>query len=172
MACALVGDPELLFLDEPTTGLDPQSRLQLWDIVESFKRDGRTVVLTTHYMDEAERLCDRVGIIDHGKAIALGTPRELIASLGAPEVIELTIAQRGEAPLDEDAVRALPGVRALRKVGSGLALSVEPLHVALPAVVSSSAPRSPSSSWKRLAATRHATLEDVFVALTGRGLRD
>ncbi|HEY4012605.1 MAG TPA: ABC transporter ATP-binding protein [Polyangiaceae bacterium] len=169
VACALVGDPELLFLDEPTTGLDPQSRLQLWDIVESFKRDGRTVVLTTHYMDEAERLCDRVGIVDHGKAIALGTPRDLIASLGAPEVIELTIARTGDATLDEDAVRALPGVRGLRRVGGGLALSVGPLHVALPALVLHL--REARLDLERLA-TRHATLEDVFVALTGRGLRD
>src|SRR5579884_4288877 len=77
VACALVGDPELLFLDEPTTGLDPQSRRQLWDIIREFKARGRTVMLTTHYMDEAERLCDRVGVVDKGKMIALGTPREL-----------------------------------------------------------------------------------------------
>src|SRR6478736_268293 len=82
VACALVSDPELLFLDEPTTGLDPQSRRQLWDVVLGFKARGRTVLLTTHYMDEAERLCDRVAIIDKGKVIALGTPQELIASLG------------------------------------------------------------------------------------------
>jgi ABC-2 type transport system ATP-binding protein len=169
VACALVGDPELLFLDEPTTGLDPQSRLQLWDIIESFKRSGRTVVLTTHYMDEAERLCDRVGIVDHGKAIALGTPRELIASLGASEVIELTVAAAGEAPLDEDAVRGLPGVEGLRRVGGGWALSVEAIHIALPALVLHL--RGAKLSMERLA-TRHASLEDVFVALTGRGLRD
>ena len=79
VACALVSDPELLFLDEPTTGLDPQSRRQLWEVVLRAKAEGRTVMLTTHYMDEAERLCDRVAIIDRGKVIALGTPRELIA---------------------------------------------------------------------------------------------
>src|SRR5450756_3056612 len=77
MACALVGNPELLFLDEPTTGLDPQARRHLWDLVDDLKRGGRTIILTTHYMDEAERLCDRVGIMDHGKIIALGTPQEL-----------------------------------------------------------------------------------------------
>ena len=82
LACALVGDPELLFLDEPTTGLDPQSRRQLWELIERFKAGGRSILLTTHYMDEAERLCDRVAIVDHGRVIALGTPRELIASLG------------------------------------------------------------------------------------------
>ena len=90
LGCALVGDPELLFLDEPTTGLDPQSRRQTWDIVESLKARGRTVLLTTHYMEEAARLCDRVAVVDHGKVIALGTPRELIASLGAEHVVEFT----------------------------------------------------------------------------------
>ena len=92
VACALVGNPELLFLDEPTTGLDPQSRRQLWELIEQFKRSGRTVVLTTHYMDEAERLADRVAIVDHGRIIALGTPRELIASLGAEYVVAFSLA--------------------------------------------------------------------------------
>jgi ABC-2 type transport system ATP-binding protein len=87
IACALAGDPDVLFLDEPTTGLDPQSRRQLWDILVRFKAGGGTVVLTTHYMDEAETLCDRVAIIDHGRVISIGTPRELIASLGAPKVV-------------------------------------------------------------------------------------
>ena len=113
VACALVGDPELLFLDEPTTGLDPQSRLQLWDVISEFKRSGRTVLLTTHYMDEAERLCDRVGVIDHGKLIALGSPRELIASLGGQEVIELSLEQ---GTLDVDAVSRLPGVHGVRPI--------------------------------------------------------
>ena len=117
VACALVGDPELLFLDEPTTGLDPQSRLQLWDVIEQFKQDGRTVLITTHYMDEAERLCDRVGIVDHGKLIALGTPRELIASLGGQEVIEVTLAG---GTLDEAAVGRLPGVHGVRRVAERL----------------------------------------------------
>jgi ABC-2 type transport system ATP-binding protein len=91
LACALVGDPELLFLDEPTTGLDPQSRRQLWDLIEAFKSDGRSILLTTHYMDEAERLCDRVAIVDHGKVIALGTPRELIARLRGEHVLEFAL---------------------------------------------------------------------------------
>jgi ABC-2 type transport system ATP-binding protein len=82
LACALVGDPDLLFLDEPTTGLDPQARRQLWELIEEFKAAGRTILLTTHYMEEAERLCGRVAIMDHGKIIAQGTPRELIASIG------------------------------------------------------------------------------------------
>jgi ABC-2 type transport system ATP-binding protein len=166
VACALVGDPELLFLDEPTTGLDPQSRLQLWDVIEAFKRKGRTVMLSTHYMDEAERLCDRVGVVDHGKLIALGTPRELIASLGGQEVIELKLVAGG---LEEPKVASLPGVRGVRRVADGFALTVDPLHVALPALVDHL--RDAGLVLERLS-TRHATLEDVFVALTGRGLRD
>jgi ABC-2 type transport system ATP-binding protein len=81
LGCALIGDPELLFLDEPTTGLDPQARRQVWDQIEELKQAGRTIVLTTHYMEEAERLSDRVAVMDHGRIISLGTPAELIASL-------------------------------------------------------------------------------------------
>lgn len=112
VACALVGNPQLLFLDEPTTGLDPQSRRQLWELISKFQAEGRTIVLTTHYMEEAERLCDRVAIVDHGKIIALGSPRDLVES-------------------------------------------VDVSHLPPPE------PRKTS-----------ATLEDVFVSLTGRTLRD
>ena len=132
VACALVGDPELLFLDEPTTGLDPQSRRQLWDIIRSFREQGRTVLLTTHYMDEAERLCDRVAIVDHGKVIALGSPRELIASLGGEHVIDITLnneAREADASIDmtadapRDAGRdgGATGSRPLRALGHGAA---------------------------------------------------
>ena len=169
VACALVGDPDLLFLDEPTTGLDPQSRLQLWDVIAEFRRAGRTVLLTTHYMEEAERLCDRVAVVDHGKLIALGPPRELIASLGGQEVIEVTLEGGADATLAEDAVVALPGVHGVRRTASSFTLTVEPLHIALPALVDHL--RASGLCLERLA-TRHATLEDVFVSLTGRGLRD
>ena len=87
LACALAGDPDLLFLDEPTTGLDPHSRRQLWGLLEQFRARGRTILMTTHHMEEAEFLCDRVAIVDHGRVIALGTPKELIAELGEPRVI-------------------------------------------------------------------------------------
>src|SRR5437763_9451432 len=103
-ACALIGNPDILFLDEPTTGLDPQSRLQLWDVVARFRAKGGTVLLTTHYMEEAERLCDHVGIVDHGHLIALGTPAELIAKLEARNVIEFT----SEPPLPDEVLRSLP----------------------------------------------------------------
>jgi ABC-2 type transport system ATP-binding protein len=93
LACALVGDPDLLFLDEPTTGLDPQARRQVWDLIAEFKSSGRTIVLTTHYMEEAERLCDRVAIVDHGKVIGLGSPAQLVASIGIDHLVEFSAAE-------------------------------------------------------------------------------
>ena len=161
VACALVSDPELLFLDEPTTGLDPQSRRQLWDVVLGFKARGRSVLLTTHYMDEAERLCDRVAVVDKGKVIALGTPRELIATLGGDMVVELAT----DEPITAAELAALPDVKQVHKSGDGYALTVDQLHVALPAVLARV--HHPT----RLS-THQATLEDVFVHLTGRQLRE
>jgi ABC-2 type transport system ATP-binding protein len=167
LACALVGDPELVFLDEPTTGLDPQSRLQSWGIMEALKARCRTVLLTTHYMEEAERLCDRVAIVDHGRLIALGTPRELVASLGAEHVIEFAV-EGGEA-LPVEALKALPSVEGVAREDGRFRLTVREVHRALPALLSGLAERGASVSQL---ATHHATLEDVFVALTGRTLRD
>jgi ABC-2 type transport system ATP-binding protein len=166
VACALVADPELLFLDEPTTGLDPQSRRQLWDVVSDLKRQGRTVVLTTHYMDEAERLCDRVAIVDHGRVIASGTPRALVASVVGREVVEFEATPDGVREAD---LRALPGIHAVRRQGQGWALTVDRVHVAIPALL-----ELLEAGGVPLAAlsTHHATLEDVFVSLTGRRLRD
>ena len=135
LACALVGDPELLFLDEPTTGLDPQSRRQLWDLIEGFKAGGRSILLTTHYMDEAERLCDRVAIVDHGKVIALGTPRELIASLRAEHVLEFAVS--GQEPARRGSAR--PARRRVRPPAGGTAayrLQVAELHRTMPALLS------------------------------------
>jgi ABC-2 type transport system ATP-binding protein len=179
VACALVGDPELLFLDEPTTGLDPQARRQVWDIIRDFRSQGRTVLLTTHYMDEAERLCDRVAIVDHGKVIALGTPRELIASLGGEHIIEFQVAAPAEtngekadpAPetLVPESLADLPTVRAARREEGHLSLAVGEPHVALPALLSRL--REQGHELASLT-TRHTSLEDVFVNLTGRHLRD
>jgi ABC-2 type transport system ATP-binding protein len=165
VACALVSDPELLFLDEPTTGLDPQARLSLWDIVEKFRTRGGTILLTTHYMEEATRLCDRVAIMDHGKVIALGTPAALIESLGADQVIEFSVTNE----LAEDALTDIPAVRHLHKRGEAYALTVSEMGVAMPALL---AEIKRQQSELVTLTTHQATLEDVFVSLTGRKLRD
>ncbi len=171
VACALVGDPLLLFLDEPTTGLDPQSRRMLWDVVLAFKARGGSVVLTTHYMDEAERLCDRVGVVDHGKSIALGTPKELIASLGGSQIVEISLDHRDAALLEQatERLRDAPSVHGARVQSERVVLTVDQLHVALPAVLQRLAE---SGATVTDLSTHHATLEDVFVTLTGRALRD
>jgi ABC-2 type transport system ATP-binding protein len=169
LGAALVGDPELLFLDEPTTGLDPQSRRQTWEIVEGLKSRGRTVLLTTHYMEEAARLCDRVAVIDHGKVIALGTPRELIASLGAEHVIEFAVADTAAAALNEGALRALPTVEEVARDGVAWRLTVREVHRAVPALLAALSERGIEPTQLT---THHATLEDVFMSLTGRRLRD
>jgi ABC-2 type transport system ATP-binding protein len=167
LACALAGDPELLFLDEPTTGLDPQSRRQLWDLLAAYKQRGRTVLITTHYMDEAQVLCDRVAIVDHGKVIALGTPLDLIASLGAEHVVEFALAEGKDLP-SATVLSALPGVRRASIQDGRGTLIVAHLHEALPALLASVADPDAFT----LLTTHSATLEDVFVALTGRQLRD
>jgi ABC-2 type transport system ATP-binding protein len=169
LACAIVGDPELLFLDEPTTGLDPQSRRQLWDLIVELRASGRSVVLTTHYMDEAERLCDRVAIVDHGHVIALGTPRELIASLGAEHVVEFTVVDAPAGSLDAGSLRALDGVKAAHDHGGRWTLEVVQLARAVPALLAELSRRGLTLGEL---ATHSATLEDVFVSLTGRQLRD
>jgi ABC-2 type transport system ATP-binding protein len=168
VACALVNRPDLLFLDEPTTGLDPQSRRHLWDVIAQFRSGGRTVLLTTHYMEEAERLCDRVAIVDHGRVIALGSPRELIASLGAEHVIEFTLEGEGARPTEAE-LSALEGVRAVRVNDGVAALTVAELHRTLPALTAWLERRGAGLA---SLTTHHATLEDVFVSLTGRRMRD
>ena len=167
IAIALVGDPELLFLDEPTTGLDPQSRRQLWDILRDLRKQGRTILITTHYMDEAERLCDRVAIVDHGKVIALGTPAELIAQIGGDHFIEFGLEDTANLP--DDALKGLPSVVQLRRDADCYVLAVTAVHLALPALL-----ELVQSHGAKLAqlTTRHASLEDVFVTLTGRHLRE
>jgi ABC-2 type transport system ATP-binding protein len=169
LGCALAGDPELLFLDEPTTGLDPQSRRQAWDIVEDLKTRGRTVLLTTHYMEEAARLCDRVAVVDHGRVIALGTPRELVASLGAEHVISFTVGGAGSDGVDASTFQALPSVEEVAHDEGSWRLTVGEVHRAVPALLAALAERGAEPTQL---ATHHATLEDVFMALTGRRLRD
>jgi ABC-2 type transport system ATP-binding protein len=165
LACALTGDPDLLVLDEPTTGLDPQARLKLWELVEAFRAQGGTVIVTTHYMEEAARLCDRVAILDRGRLIAQGTPAELVASLGADQIVELTLA--GE--VDEERLRALPGVRHLSRRKASFVLTVRRVEESLPALLAELERQGATIS---TLATHAATLEDVFVELTGRELRD
>ncbi|HUP65213.1 MAG TPA: ABC transporter ATP-binding protein [Thermoanaerobaculia bacterium] len=165
VACALVGDPELLFLDEPTTGLDPQSRLELWQQIARFRAQGGTVLLTTHYMDEAERLCDRVAIVDRGRVIALGTPNELIASLEAPYVIEFAADPMPEAALLE----TMNGVRGSHRREPNWVLSVDSLTSSVPALL---ALVERSGAKLRHLSTHQATLEDLFVSMTGRELRE
>jgi ABC-2 type transport system ATP-binding protein len=167
VACALAGRPELLFLDEPTTGLDPQSRRQLWEVLERFREGGGTILITTHYMDEAHALCDRVGIMDRGKLIALGTPRELVASLGAEHVVEFALANGGA--IEQVLLASLPGVRDVRRDDTHLHLSTSELHLTVPALLDLLNRQHATLSQL---GTHSATLEDVFVTLTGRQLRD
>jgi ABC-2 type transport system ATP-binding protein len=166
MACALVGDPELLFLDEPTTGLDPQARRHLWDLVDGLKQAGRTIILTTHYMEEAERLCDRVAIMDHGKVIALGTPQQLIATVGGEDIVEFAVSSgepgghqrpcRGRCGrADGDFRRAV----ASRGCGAASAFGQRTAHWRCRASLPRSEPGLHLSEFR----THSATLEDVFV---------
>ena len=168
IACAMVGEPEVLFLDEPTTGLDPQSRRQVWGLVTAYRARGGTVVLTTHYMEEAERLCDRVAIVDHGKLVRLGTPAELIAALPGDHIIELEIEKTAE--FDADELRGLPSVSEVHLTAEGAwSLAVREPERTVAAVLA--LVERKGCTLARLG-TRKASLEDVFVALTGRHLRD
>ena len=176
VATALVGNPRILFLDEPTTGLDPQSRRQLWDIIRVFQKKGGTVLLTTHYMDEAERLCDRLAIVDHGQIIAEGTPSDLIDRLGGHHVVEFRVDGRvigdvgGNSNVPEtDAWRALPSVESVRREDDTICLNVREPHLAIPALL---AALDQQGQQLEHLSTRQASLEDVFVNLTGRHLRE
>jgi len=175
VATALVCNPKILFLDEPTTGLDPQSRRQLWEIIRVFQRDGGTVLLTTHYMDEAERLCDRLAIVDHGQIIAEGSPADLINRLGGHHVVEFSVsgnhgsAGKPESHAEKDAWRGLPSVESVREDDGLVALNVKQPHLTIPALLD--AIDKQGSQLQHLT-TRQASLEDVFVRLTGRHLRD
>jgi ABC-2 type transport system ATP-binding protein len=167
LGCALVGDPSLLFLDEPTTGLDPQARRQLWELIGELRAGGRTIVLTTHYMEEAERLCDRVAIVDHGRAIAMGTPRALVQSLGADHVIEFALGP--DISMTGEVLAGIRGVQGVRGSDGTWSLTVAELHVAVPSILAELDRRGATLAELR---THSATLEDVFVSLTGRHLRD
>ena len=168
VATALVGNPRILFLDEPTTGLDPQSRRQLWDIIRRFQQAGGTVLLTTHYMDEAERLCDRLAIIDHGQVIAEGTPADLIDRLGGHHMVEFQVSGNSDGNV-LGIWRALPGVESVRHDNGLVCLNVREPHLTIPPLLD-----AVSQEGEQLLhlTTRQASLEDVFVRLTGRHLRE
>jgi ABC-2 type transport system ATP-binding protein len=167
IATALVGNPRILFLDEPTTGLDPQSRRQVWDIVHRFQTEGGTVLLTTHYMDEAERLCDYISIVDHGKVIAAGTPPELISGVGGHHRVEFALSH--EPAVSADLWRALPGVGGVQSDDGVTTLTVEEPHRTIPALLA----LVEQNGWRlSQLTTRQSSLEDVFVNLTGRRLRE
>jgi len=168
VATALVCNPKILFLDEPTTGLDPQSRRQLWDIIRQFQRDGGTVLLTTHYMDEAERLCDRLAIVDHGQIIAEGSPADLIDRLGGHHVVEFSVSGYSDGAVFQ-AWNGLPSVESVREDDGMIALNVKQPHLTIPALLD--AIDKQGSQLQHLT-TRQASLEDVFVRLTGRHLRE
>ena len=168
VATALVCNPKILFLDEPTTGLDPQSRRQLWDIIRGFQRDGGTVLLTTHYMDEAERLCDRLAVVDHGQIIAEGSPADLIERLGGHHVVEFSVSGSSDGATLQ-AWNGLPSVESVREDDGMISLNVKQPHLTIPALLEAIDQRG--SQLQHLT-TRQASLEDVFVRLTGRHLRE
>jgi ABC-2 type transport system ATP-binding protein len=142
----------------------------LWDLITQFQKDGRTILLTTHYMDEAQQLCDRVAIMDHGKSIALGTPRELIEGIGVAHVVEFSagVDASGDA-LELAPLERIPGISSVRAQDGSVQLQVTELHHAVPALLEELARQGRPLTELR---THSATLEDVFVALTGRHLRD
>ncbi|HEU0300762.1 MAG TPA: ABC transporter ATP-binding protein [Longimicrobium sp.] len=165
VACALAGSPDILFLDEPTTGLDPQSRRQMWDVCQAFRARGGTILLTTHFMDEAEKLSDRVAILDRGEMIAQGTPAELIRTLGGAHVIEFAATA---APPDER-LREIPSVTRVSRGEESTLLTVEEPHRSVPVLLEMIG----AAGGELTALTTHrATLDDVFLVMTGRALRD
>jgi ABC-2 type transport system ATP-binding protein len=169
LACALVHDPDLLLLDEPTTGVDPQSRNAIFDNLEALRDRGKTLVYTTHYMEEAERLCDRIVIIDHGTVVATDTLAGLLGRLPAAASLEIAVEDGAQDLVDQAALDSLPGVRTIACNGSVFTIGVTALGETAPALLGWFAQRG--------IAVRHfrsgrGTLEDVFLALTGRQLRD
>ncbi|MFQ6100177.1 MAG: ABC transporter ATP-binding protein [Anaerolineae bacterium] len=164
IALALVNAPDLVFLDELTTGLDPQARRAMWDLVRDIREQGKTVFLTTHYMEEAERLCDRVAIIDHGKIVALDTPENLIRSLGAERRVVFGV----DGCFDEGMLRSVPGVAQVERSGERVVVYGQGKGL-VGGVVNT---LETSGIRFRDLRTEQPSLEDVFLALTGREMRD
>jgi ABC-2 type transport system ATP-binding protein len=166
LACALVCNPELLFLDEPTTGLDPQARLAVWNIVQRYKAEGGTVLLTTHYMEEAARLCDRLAIVDEGRLIAQGTPEALTDSLGSAQVLEVKV--ESTSPNAEP-----PHQLGFKQRGEWWIKSIDSSHSELgPAIAGLLGGLTAANLHVVALRTHQPTLDDVFLARTGKALRD
>jgi ABC-2 type transport system ATP-binding protein len=165
VALALVGDPELVFLDEPTTGMDPAARRMLWDVIEGMKADGRSVLLTTHYLEEAEILCDRIAIMDHGKILELGTVNELVDRRFHERAVRFDAIDG----LDDARLAAFPGVTSTAREDGEMVLYTRDVPATIGAVLAAT---DELGAEPNNLAVRRATLEDVFLALTGRSLRD
>jgi ABC-2 type transport system ATP-binding protein len=162
IATAVVGGPELLFLDEPTVGLDPISRKRLWSLIGELKQRGTTIVLSTHYLAEAEALCDRVAILDRGRLVGEGAPRDLTRPAAGP----VRVAIRASRPLGRAALERLPAVRRVITAGAESELELDSLHAFLPALL---ALLDRTGATLLDCSTTRATLEDVFVRLTDGG---
>jgi ABC-2 type transport system ATP-binding protein len=167
VALALINDPEIAFLDEPTTGLDPQARRGLWSVIEDMRGKGKTIFLTTHYMEEAERLCDRVAIIDHGRIIALDTPEELVNTYYKESAIEFEM----ESPPSLEVLKALPGATNAVVDGNSIIVYSGSIPTTMAAVLQLAEREEPGRQLSNLR-VRRATLEDVFLKLTGRKIRE
>jgi ABC-2 type transport system ATP-binding protein len=165
IALALIHDPEIVFLDEPTTGLDPQARRTLWDIVLRLKEQGKTVILSTHYMDEAHVLCDRIGIMDQGELIALDTPANLVKTLQSTSTVEFHL----ENPPEQEWFMKMEGVEEAAIKDTFVQLYTDDLQLALTSLIAVSAEHGLKIGDLQ---TRQATLEDVFIHMTGRRLRE
>jgi ABC-2 type transport system ATP-binding protein len=168
VARAIMHRPQVLFLDEPTAGLDPQSRIALWEILGDLHDDGQTILLTTHYMEEADEFCDRVAIMDHGRILALDTPAELKASIGAGRIV-IVSATGDLAKLADALVAGVEGARQARIVDDRIHLSVDDSSGLLPRIID--AAEAAGSSVNDLSVTE-PTLESVFINLTGKDLRE
>jgi ABC-2 type transport system ATP-binding protein len=165
VATALVNDPEVVFLDEPTTGLDPQARHSFWDLIRDMRRQGKTVIVTTHYMEEAEALCDRVAIMDQGRIMALDTPRKLVRDLAFDNTVECSF----DGPVERERLLALPAVRDVRSEDGAYFLFTNDVSATLAGLMGLTDDNGQRVQGLQV---RTATLEDVFISLTGRRLRD
>jgi ABC-2 type transport system ATP-binding protein len=164
IALALINEPELVFLDELTTGLDPQARRAMWDLVRSIRERGKTVFLTTHYMEEAERLCDRVAILDQGRLVALDTPENLVRSLGVESRVVFTI----DDPLADSVLESVDGVDHIEQIGERMVVYGHGEDLVVGVVTALAAAKIRFRDLR----TEQASLEDVFLALTGREMRE